>query len=165
VKLFEIVDQFKALAVLEDSDDIPPEVIADTLEGLEGDFEQKAVAIAKFILSMEAAALDIRAAALAMEHRADRLARRAEAIKHYLHYSMQAINKDKIETPELKIRRQNNPPAVQITDEKKIPEAYWRYPPPPPKEPDKKAIKQALESGITIEGCFIEAGEHLRIQI
>jgi len=66
VRLFEITSQFKALAALEDSDELPPEVIADTLEGLEGDFEAKTIAVAKFILSLEANAAAIEKAADAM---------------------------------------------------------------------------------------------------
>ena len=46
MKLFEITQQFRELEKLELDDDIPPEVIRDTLEGLTGDFTEKAVQVA-----------------------------------------------------------------------------------------------------------------------
>ena len=84
LRLFEITQQFKALEGLQDSDDLPPEVIADTLEGIIGTFEEKAVAVAKFILSLEAAAEDIEAAAEAMHQRATRIKNRADSVRQYL---------------------------------------------------------------------------------
>jgi hypothetical protein len=163
VRLFEIANQYRALEALDTSEDIPEDAIRDTLDSLEGDFEVKAVTIAKFILSLEDAADSIAAAAKAMEARAARVNKRAESIKAYLLFQMQAINKKKIETAEIILRRQNNPPAVQITNESGIPAEYWRQPPIPPMIPDKAKLKEALQSGIDIPGAFIESGEHVRI--
>jgi hypothetical protein len=165
MKLFEITSQMRALELLEDSGEIPPEVIHDTLQGLQGDFETKAVAVAKFILSMEATSADIEEASKAMKLRADRLKKRAESIKHYLLLQLQITGQKKIETPEVVIRRQNNPPSVFIADEKTVPEQFWVQPEPPPKRIDKDALKKAIQGGATFDGCFVEQGEHVRISV
>jgi hypothetical protein len=164
-RLFEITAQFKALADLEDSDDLPPEVIADTLEGLQGDFEEKAVAVAKFIMSLEATAESIIEASKAMDLRSARLNKRAENVRNYLLLQMQIINWKKIETAEIRIGRRNNPVAVHITEEDSVPDNFWVQPDPPPKRIDKKAIKEALQAGGSVPGAHLESGERVDIRI
>lgn len=165
MKLFELTAQFKALEALGDSEEIAPEVLRDTLEALEGDFEVKAVAVAKFILSLEASASAIDDAAEAMALRAIRLEMRARSMRAYLLFHFQMFDFKKIETPELIIARKNNPVAVQVSDESVIPENYWVQPEPPPKRIDKKLIKAALQGGAAIPGCFLESGERVDIKL
>lgn len=165
IRLFEITEQLKALENIADSDELPPEVIADTLEGLQGDFETKAVQVAKFILSLDSQAEAIKDAAEAMARRSARIKKRAESIKAYLLFQFQAVNTKRIETAEIVIARRANPVAVQVTDEASVPAAYWRQPPPPPKQLDKASIKEALQTGKEVIGCFLESGEHLRITL
>ena len=81
LKLFEISAQLQQLEMLTDSDDLPAEVIADTLEALEGDFESKAVQVAKFVLSLQANAAAVADAAKAMKERAERIQKRADSIR------------------------------------------------------------------------------------
>lgn len=165
MRLFEITEQYKALIALEDNDEVTPEFIADTLEGLEGDFEEKAVAVAKFILSLEANADAIMAAIDAMELRAARIQKRATSVKHYLLLQMQIVQTKKIQAPEFVISRRASPPAVYVGDEAMVPAEFWRQPPAPPPQIDKAGLKKALDAGREIVGCFIESGEHLRITL
>jgi hypothetical protein len=165
MKLFEIAAQFRELELLADQDDIPEEALRDTLEGLTGDFEVKVSNIAKFVLGLQAEAEAIEEAAKAMQLRSDRIAKRADSIKAYILFQMQSVNFKRIDTTEIRIRRQANPVSVQITDERDVPAEFWRQPPPPPKVIDKKALKTALESGAQIHGIYLEAGEHVRISI
>jgi hypothetical protein len=164
LKLYEISNAFQSLEQLGDSDDLPDEVIADTLEALEGDFEAKAVQVAKFVLALEANAEAIRLGATQMMARSNRIANRAASIKAYLQFHLQAMDKKRIESPELVISRRANPPAVVITDEHSIPAQFWIQPEPPPKRIDKKAIKAAIDAGERVEGAYVEAGERLEIK-
>jgi hypothetical protein len=163
--LYELGLRYQSLEVLADSEDLPAEVIKDTLEGLEGEFDSKALAVAKFILSLDAHAEAVRDAAHAMETRAIRMEKRAGSIKSYLQFWLQAMRKRKIESAELTVRLQANPPTVVITDEAAIPERFWVQPEPPPKRIDKKALKAALDAGERIDGAYIDKGEHLRIVV
>jgi hypothetical protein len=164
LKLYEIANQFQALENLGDSDDLPAEVIKDTLEALEGDFESKCVQVAKFILALEANAAAIKQAATQMMARATRVENRATSIRAYLQFHMQALEKKRVESPELVITRRANPAAVVITDEHAIPAGFWVQPPPPAKRLDKAAIKAALAAGGIVEGAHLEAGERLDIK-
>lgn len=165
MKLFEIAAQFRALELLADQDDIPEEALRDTLEGLEGDFDYKVSNIAKFVLGLQAESAAISEAAKAMQLRADRIAKRADSIKAYILFQMQAIGKTRVDATEIRIRRQNNPVSVQITDERDVPAQFWRQPEPPPPCLDKRAIKKALQRGVQIPGAYLEAGEHIRISL
>ena len=69
--LYEIAGQFRALSALADNEDIPQEVIRDTLEGLTGDLQLKATNVAKFLLGLEAEAVAIEAAAEAIHQRGE----------------------------------------------------------------------------------------------
>lgn len=165
MKLFEISAQFHELEKLADSDEIPAEVIRDTLESVDAAFEDKAVAVAKMVLSLEAEATAIDAAADQMIDRAKRVQKRADSLRAYLLFQFQSIDKKRIETDELVLNRRANPVAVQITNEHAIPEQFWVQPPPPAKRIDKKAVKDALQAGTIIEGAFLESGERLEIKL
>jgi hypothetical protein len=165
LKLFEITAQFKELERLTDNDELAPEFIADTLEGLQGDFEEKAVAVAKFILSLEANSKAIDEAAEAMSLRALRMKKRADSVRAYLLFNLQALDRMKISTAEINIARRNNPVAVQVSDETKVPKTFWRQPPAPPPQLDKKLIKEKLQAGEDIPGVYLESGERVEIKL
>jgi hypothetical protein len=163
--LFELSAQYRDLLALADSDELPPEFIADTLSGLEGEIQDKSVAIAKFILSLEANSEAISEASKAMQKRAERIQKRADSIRAYLLFQWQSVDMRKLETPELRISRRNNPVAVQVQYEAEIPDRYWVDPPPPDKRLDKKQIKADLQAGIEVPGCYLESGERVSIDL
>lgn len=163
--LFDISSQFRALALLADEDELPPEVIRDTLEGLQGDLEVKAANIAKFVLGLEAEAHAIDALAAAIKDRGAKRQRRAESIRAYILLCMQNASVTKISCPEFTISVRRNPKAVEIEDSTEIPEEYMVQPEPLPKRPDKDAIKKALEAGTEVKGAWLRQGEHLRITV
>jgi len=165
MRLFDLAHQYKSLEALEASEELPEEVIRDTLDGLLGDFESKAVAVAQFILSLEAHAQDVFEAADAMTKRAKRMEKRADSIRSYLLLQMQIIDQKRIETPEIIVSRRLNPPAVQITDEATVPAQFWVQPPAPPPRIDRKLIREALQSGTDVPGCYIESGERVDIRL
>jgi hypothetical protein len=165
LRLFEIANQLQSLEAIADSDELPAEVIRDTIEGLQGTFEDKAVQVAKFILSMQANGDAVKEAAKAMGERASRIEKRADSLKAYLLFYLQATQTKKIETSEIVLRVQKNPPSVIITDEAAIPDKYKVEPEPPPKKIDKKSIKAAIDLGIRVDGAYVESGEHLRISV
>jgi hypothetical protein len=165
MKLFTLAQQYRELEALVDSDEVPAEVILDTLEGIKGEFEDKAVAVAQMVLTLKAQSEAVAAVAKAQAERAARIEKRMESLKHYLLLQLQVVGRERIETDELVIRRQNNPPSVYVTNEYAVPKEYWVQPPAPPPRIDKLAIKEAIEAGTEVDGCFIERGEHVRITL
>lgn len=165
MRLFEITAQHRALESLAESEELAPEFIADTLASLVGDFEVKAVAVAKFILNLEAEAAAVKEAAAAMNLRSTRLEKRAESVRHYLLLQMMAMNWTKINTPEFVIKRCTNPPAVTVTNDVIVPAQYWVQPEPPPLRLNKKALKEALQSGKEVPGCYLDNAERVEIKL
>lgn len=165
LKLFEVAAQLRQLEELSLDEDIPPEVIADTLEGLQGDFQSKAIDVAKFILSLDANADEVKAAAKAMAARASAIERRAHSVRAYLLFQMQSVDAKRIACPEFVIKRATNPPAVQLRPTGDIPEEFWVQPEPPPKRIDKVALKEALKAGREIDGAYLESGERIDIKM
>lgn len=165
--LYQLVEQYRSLEALDASDDLPIEVINDTLEGLTGELTVKATNVAKFVLNLEAMATAVTDASKAMKVRAEKIQRKADSIRDYLRVNMQGAGITKIEATEFVLALKKNPPSVIVDDEASIPPAFKvtpEPPPPPVARPDKALIKKAIQSGMTIAGCHLEQAERLDIR-
>jgi len=99
-----------------------------------------------------------------MADRADALAKRREALLAYVLTHMQGTGIQSLESDagEWACKIVKKPPAVQIAADAVIPPQYMRTPPAP--QPDKTAIKQALQAGESIPGVALVAGYRLAIK-
>lgn len=168
MRLYELTAQYRALEALESSEDLPAEVIRDTLEGLEGQWHEKATNVGLFIRNLESTADAIDEAAAAMRARGARLRERAHSINEYLKLNMQASGITKVQSPYFALKLKKNPPTVVIDSENLIPAKFMRTPepPPPPKAaPDKPAIAKAIKAGEEVPGAHVEQYERLEIEL
>lgn len=166
LKLYEIQNNYLvALDLFTDPDvDIPPEAVADTLEAITGEFEQKAVNVAAFARQMEAEAEAIKAAEERMDRRRKALENRARWLRDYVKIGMEVVGVKKVSSPWFVLAIQNNPAAVEITDPAAVPGEFMRQPEPPPPAPDKTAIKAAWASGQPVPGTRLVTGTRLAIR-
>lgn len=162
--LFELARDYRQLEALSPDEELPAEVIRDTLEALTGDIQDKSVNVAKFVLGLEAEAATIEEAAKAMLERAARRKKRAEAIRNYLLFCLQSTGISKVSCPYFTLSVRRNPEAVEIEDQSKLPAEFMVQPEPPPARPDKSAIKAALKAGRHVPGCYLRTGERLEIR-
>jgi hypothetical protein len=162
--LYQIAAQHRGLQRLAEEADVDGTAIADTLEGLVGDFEERANAVAMVIGNLEASAEAISDAAKQMQARAKRLTERSAAIKAYLKIHMQATGITKISCPYFVITLRKNPPRVEISDEGTIPDEFRIWPEPPPPTIDRKALLDALKKGREIPGAQIAQDERIEIK-
>lgn len=160
--LYELAQEFRAVAEQLEQSDMPEEVVRDTLEGCAMDFENKAVAVASFIKNLETTAKAIREAEKAQAERRRAMENRIDSLKSYLMSNMQAVNRLKIDCPLFKIAIRDNPVSVVIDGE--VPDDYMMTPPPPEAVPDKTAIKMALEAGKEVPGARLERGKRIEIK-
>lgn len=144
--------------------DLDEQAIADTLEGIAGDLKAKATDIAMVMKNIEAISNAIGEAIKQMSARKKILDARAERIEEYIKLSMKAGNIKRIPCPYFVLARKDNPPKVKITNEKLIPVGFMRIPDPPKPEPDKNAIKEALQAGQIVPGAELETTERLEIK-
>lgn len=164
LNLYEISSNYlQALDFLTDPElDLPIEAINDTLEGLSGELEDKAVNVAKFLRNMESTAKAIKEAETEMAKRRKALESRVKWLRAYLKINMEACGISKIECPFFKLAVQKNPDAVNITDENAIPEQFkeqvitWKI--------SKTAIKDAIKAGAPVPGAELTAGTRLVIK-
>ncbi len=162
-KLYELTGAYNDIWELVNDETTDLTVIEDTLQSIEGAIEEKATNIVKFIRSME---FDVDAIKTEEKRLADRrraVENRIQGIKDYIKAQMEKAGLDKIKTPILTIALQNNPPAVNIIEQDKIPASYITIV-PEQYIPNKKAICDALKAGQSVPGCELTQGKSLRIR-
>jgi hypothetical protein len=164
LSLYQLSENYRqALDFLTDPElDLPLEAVKDTLEGLTGELDDKAVNVAKFLRNMEATADAIKVAEAEMAKRRKALENRVQWLKSYIKGNMEACSISKIECPYFKLSIQKNPSAVNILDENAIPAEFkeevisWKI--------DKTAIKDAIKAGSAVPGAELVNGTRLAIK-
>lgn len=82
----------------------------------------------------------------------------ADRLKHNIKAAMEAFGVDKIEGEIIKLSLAKIPASVEIKDENLIPK-FLKTEVPATWKPDKKAIKEVLESGETVLGAELITGK------
>lgn len=164
LSLYEIsTDYLQALDAFTDPEaDIPMEAAIDTLEGIEGQLQDKAVNVAKFMQNLDATAKAIKEAEQQMARRRRAIENRARWIKDYLKQNMEASGITKIESPWFRLAVQKNPEAVEIFDEASLPDDFKSE--VVTVKIDKAAIKQVLRDGVHVPGAMLTQGTRLAIR-
>jgi hypothetical protein len=164
MNLFDITDEYRAqLAALSELD-VPPEVVQDTLDGLQGELEHKLRAVIAYGLNIRAQAEAEKAAADRMAERAKADNKRADGLLAYALQAMQATGLPGIKTAQWEAKPAKKTASVEITDPNSLPDDFMRHPAPPPAEPDKAAIAAALKAGQEVPGARLVQGWRLAVR-
>ena len=140
----------------------------DTLEGMEGELEEKLLNLACYIKELDAQAADIKAAKDKLAKRQKTAENKSRRLREYVLEAMQTINRKKIESPQAVISLSAGRESVQIADEKEF--IKWAKENGDDllnfKEPDisKKAISLAIKSGREIPFASIEKAPSISIK-
>jgi hypothetical protein len=149
--LYEVAnDYLQALREL-DSEDLPEEAILNTLEGLKGTLEQKAMNVSAYIRNIEAEATALKHEEQAFKKRRQRLEKMVARYKNYLLINMQKCGIKQISCPHWDIKLHKGIGKTYISDPQLIPERYMRVKP----EPNIEEIRKALLQGIYIPGAHL----------
>ncbi len=164
VSLYQLSSEYeRAYYELVSNFDIPDEAINDTLEGLKAPLEEKCTNVGLFIKNLDNLVDGFKQAEAEMEKRRKSLQNKIARIKDYLKLHMEKNALSVIpNSPYVYISIKNNPCAVFIEDGAQIPEEYIIT--KIEKSPNKKALKNALESGKVIEGVSLKKGTSLTIK-
>lgn len=158
--LYEITGGYRQLLDMASDPDMDPEVLRDTMEAVEGDFEDKADGYAKVIRTLEAEEAGLDAEIKRLQARKSTLATSKARIKGVLEASMRDTGKTKFKTLLFNFGIQKNPPSVAILSEN-IPLDYLVVPDP---QPDKKRILAELKAGASFDWAELRQTESLRIR-
>jgi hypothetical protein len=159
--LYQLVAQYRELQQI-DAEEIPEDVLRDTLEALTGELEVKATNVAMFCQNLDTFAGNCKEAAKRMNDRAAKIQRKADQVRAYLKQMLEAAEITKIEAPEFTLAIKKNPPSLVIADGTKLPHKYVEI--VTSVKTLTNDIKAALKTGEVIEGCRLEQGTRLEIR-
>lgn len=157
--LYELTGEMLQLQQMID-EGYDPEVIADTMEGIDYEIERKADGYAKIMRNLQTEADGL---AKEIERLADRKAyldNQVKRLKTNLQESMEKIGKVKFKTELFTFGIQSNPPKVVIDKPESVPKKYLIKQDP---KLDTKAIKEYLQEKKATWG-HLENGKSLRIR-
>ena len=162
--LYELTADYMKLLELAEDPDVDPEVIADTLEGLGGEIEDKADSYATVLASLDGDRMMLAEEIARLTDRKKAIDANVQRIKDTLQKSMVITGKTKFKTERFSFSIQKNPASVvmETDDVERIPVKYLV-----PQEPkiNKTQIKQDLKNGMELPGiAHLEQGESLRIK-
>ena len=132
------------------------------LNQLDENFQEKAVNVAMYARNLEAEAEAISEATKEMVKRYRSMSAKADRLRSYLLSEMQRTQTKQIKCPYFVLSLRKTPASVRIAPNAVIPE--FLLAPPKTQEADKRAIKEAIEKGLVIEGVTLESGETLSIK-
>ncbi|MFJ2680930.1 siphovirus Gp157 family protein [Pseudomonas sivasensis] len=156
--LYTITEQFKELAALaETADEDLAIALRDTMEGIEGEFQEKGKAIAMITLNIDGDLEAIQSQIDRLTERKRIITNRKESLKEYLRSNMDAAGITKITHPLFTITCGKGKPIVVIDDEKAIPDDFVNV--KVTSAPDKAAIAKALKDGQEVPGAHSEIGK------
>jgi len=159
--LYEIAHQYeREFLELADSDieGIDQSVIDSTLEGMEGEFEMKAINIAKFIANLEHESDGVLKAERRMRGRKQAIEKKIDWLKKYLLENMIRTGILKCSSPELAVSVLNCKSHVDIIDDALIPTEFMVF--KTTSAPDKSKI---LNHG-GCPGAVVVPGKYLRFK-
>lgn len=160
-KLYELAEQYNLLAdMLDQTDD--PQLIQDTLDAVEGQFEQKVESIIKLWRSKCAERDIVKSEIFRLQAIVNRLDKQATWLHDYVEAEMKHAGIQQVKSPLFKIALQKNPPAVDVLNEDIIPEQYKLT--VVDKRLDKKAIKAAIDAGEEVPGAALRQEISLRVR-
>jgi hypothetical protein len=165
VSLYELSNQYLALIDKLENANLDEVTIADTIEstGIVDDFNDKAVGVVMVAKHFEMFDDAIAAEMDRLKELKERRHKAAARLLDYLKAEMIRTGIQRIEHPRMVIALRDNPPAVDIYDERMLPRVFLTTPPPPAPTPDKKAIAAAIKGGGEVPGARLTRGQRLHI--
>jgi len=164
MKLYEIKDLFVRFAEMVENGEIEEDAIADTLESIEGEFEDKADNIACLIKTYDAEAEAIKAEEKNLKERRERKEKQSENLKNYLSGTMLMLGKAKVETARnvLSFRKST---SLLISDENWFMEKYPELVKTEIKKSiPKKEITDLIKQGQEFTGVTLVEKQNLQIK-
>ena len=166
MKLYEIANEYLALVEAIENEELPEDAIADTLEAITAEIEDKADNIACLMKTLNAEALAIREEEKKLAKRRQAKERVAERCKEYLSYMLQKVGIGSMETTRNKITFRKSE-AVEVDEEAFINWAMTNrddlltYSAP---TANKTEIKKALKDGVEIVGAVLRVNQNIQIK-
>ena len=150
MKLYELTDEIRLLEQIDE-----PEELQKAAEALSGQFNEKAVNVAKFIMELVADNIAIETEINRLLDKRKSVNNKIFNLKEYLKNNMVKARIDKIDGIVVKLSIRGNPPSCEVQDVMALPSEYRKLI-PEKYEPDRLLImKHFKDTGEIIEGAVI----------
>ena len=163
-ELYELSNDYLQVLDMMDDENQDEQVILDTLEGIEGEFDYKADSMAKIIKSFNAKAEAVKSEIERLSARKKSFENKAEFFKGVLFQNMKATGRQKIKTALFKISIDKNGGKEPLKITGNIEDIPGKYLIPQDPVPNTDAIR-ALLAEKEVDWAHLEPrGEHLGIR-
>lgn len=152
--LYELTTQLHELHSLVLTGEATEDFLADTLEAIEGEFEEKALQVGRFVLSLKPSVEAIDTEIKRLQARKKAIQAQEDRVKSYLRDNMEAAEISKIECPLFTILCKKPQQRVVVDDESALPDDFVSV--KTVVSPDKKALLKALKEGGEVKGAHLE---------
>lgn len=166
MNIYELSADLLTLKAMLEEEDTDTQMILDTLEGVQGEYEHKLEGYCCVIKELTADVDFLKAEAKRLADKASVITNNITRMKKVMFDSMKATDNTKIKTPLFTVSIQKNGGktpiiAAEDADLNLLPDYMVRV----KYEADMEAIREALEEGCTVPGYTLgERGESLRIK-
>ncbi len=123
--LYQLTAEYTQLMEMAEDEDLDPETLRDTFEGLEGEIEDKADGYAKVIRTLEGDVASIKSEIERLTAKKNTIENNISNMKRNLEYAMTQTGKTKFKTQLFSFNIQKNAPSLDVIDEKAIPANFW----------------------------------------
>jgi hypothetical protein len=148
MQLYKLTDEYSnAIAAIEsmvESGEIDTATASDTLEGIAGEVKDKAINVALHIKNLRSDIEQLKAEKDSFDARIKQAQASLEFYESYLDTNLQKAGITEIKSDKALIKYKKLPAIVDVTGE--VPEQFQRVI-PEKREPDKRAIGDALKAG------------------
>jgi len=134
-------------------EDLPDDVLADTLEAMEGEIEIKGENLAKVIEKINYDIDTLKAHKANIDKRIKARVNKIESIKNYLRENMEATGIKKLQSPLFTINCVEGRNMVNIVNEDELDDDYVTV--KVVTSPDKKKILEDLKQGVDVKGATL----------
>jgi hypothetical protein len=155
--LYELREEYKAVLAMMEDPDADMELIQDTLEGLDGDIEEKVEGYGTMLEQLESDIARLDAEAKRMQNRRIVIENRKDRLRENLLKAMLETDKKSIKTDHYTVTVKQTPYRLVVDDPFGVPEEYYE---PQPAKLDKTRLKAALQEQLEQNG-FIQPFAHL----
>lgn len=158
--LFNLTDNFKQVydLIAEQGDE---QLLNDTLESINDALEDKADGYVSVIKSLESDNKAIDDEIKRLQQRKITNKNGIDRLKESLKASMESTGKTKFKTALNSYNIQNNPPSLNVVEEKHIPSDFWLSQAP---KLDKKSLLKHIKENDDIDGVEIKQTQSLRVR-
>lgn len=160
--IFELTDDYRQIAEMMDDPELDPQTLKDTMEGIQGELEDKFDSYAWVAIEIQSDIKALDETIKTLQARKKSKENNLKKMKQIMTEVALATDHAKFKTPYRSYWIQKNPESVIIDAEnvRDIPEDYLNFKEP---EPNMTAIKQAIHDGVKFDGiAHLEQTEGIR---